>query len=76
MIRVGQAAQAPPFQEAAKALLTNLQLRKNVRHATDIIKRCGTDYEAAQHALSLILRFRHRAPNPAAVEAEPQPRLS
>ena len=46
------------------------------RHATDIIKRCGTDYEAAQHALSLILRFRHRAPNPAAVEAEPQPRLS
>ena len=39
-------------------------------------KRGGTDYEAAQHALSLILRFRHRAPNPAAVEAEPQPRLS
>jgi TIR domain len=41
------------------------------RHATNIIKRSCTDYEAAQHALSLILCFRHRHPQP-----EPQPVLS
>ena len=29
---------APPFQDAAKVLLNDAQLRKNVRHATDVIQ--------------------------------------
>jgi L-lactate dehydrogenase complex protein LldF len=37
-IRVGQAAQAPPFPEAAKQMVANSQLRRNVRNATDIIR--------------------------------------
>ncbi|MBV9155222.1 MAG: iron-sulfur cluster-binding protein [Acidobacteriaceae bacterium] len=36
-VRVGEAAQAPDFPAAAKDLLANAQLRKNVRHATDVI---------------------------------------
>ena len=31
-------ARAPSFQAAAKGLLTNSQLRKNVRHATGVIQ--------------------------------------
>jgi L-lactate dehydrogenase complex protein LldF len=38
MIRVGDAASAPPFPVAAKAALSNTQLRANVRHATDVIR--------------------------------------
>ncbi len=37
-VRVGEAAQAPPFPEAAKTLIANSQLRRNVRNATDIIR--------------------------------------
>lgn len=37
-VRVGEAAKAPPFPEAAKKLVTNSQLRRNVRNATDIIR--------------------------------------
>lgn len=37
-VRVGDAAKAPPFPEAAKKLVTNSQLRRNVRNATDIIR--------------------------------------
>jgi L-lactate dehydrogenase complex protein LldF len=36
-IRVGEAAEAPSFQKAAFTLLDDAQLRKNVRHATDVI---------------------------------------
>ena len=38
-IRVGQAAEALPFQKAALPLLDDSQLRKNVRHATNVITR-------------------------------------
>jgi L-lactate dehydrogenase complex protein LldF len=38
MIRVGDAAQAPDFPDAAKRALGNAQLRRNVRHATDVIR--------------------------------------
>lgn len=38
-IRVGDAANAPPFPSAALELLEDAQLRKNVRHATDVITR-------------------------------------
>ncbi|MGC2161823.1 MAG: LutB/LldF family L-lactate oxidation iron-sulfur protein [Silvibacterium sp.] len=38
-IRVGDAAEAPSFKEAAFTLLDDSQLRKNVRHATDAITR-------------------------------------
>jgi L-lactate dehydrogenase complex protein LldF len=38
VIRVGHAAEAPPFAEAAEALLGNAQMRANVRHATDVIR--------------------------------------
>jgi L-lactate dehydrogenase complex protein LldF len=43
MIRVGDAADAPSFPDAARTLLGNAQLRKNVRHATEVIrnKRAG-----------------------------------
>ena len=37
-IRVGDAAQAPDFETAAKTLLKDTQLRHNVRHATDVIR--------------------------------------
>ena len=37
MNRVGDAANAPPFPVAAKLALSNPQLRRNVRHATDVI---------------------------------------
>jgi L-lactate dehydrogenase complex protein LldF len=36
---VGEADQAPSFQKAALPLLEDAQLRKNVRHATDVIQR-------------------------------------
>ncbi|HEX4311161.1 MAG TPA: LutB/LldF family L-lactate oxidation iron-sulfur protein [Acidobacteriaceae bacterium] len=36
-VRVGEADQAPSFQKAALPLLEDAQLRKNVRHATDVI---------------------------------------
>jgi L-lactate dehydrogenase complex protein LldF len=35
---VGEAADAPPFPEAAQRLMANAQLRRNVRHATDVIR--------------------------------------
>jgi L-lactate dehydrogenase complex protein LldF len=38
-IRVGHAAEAPDFPEAAKELVANTQLRHNVRHATDVIRK-------------------------------------
>ncbi len=37
-IRVGKAAQAPPFPAVAKQLVHNSQIRHNVRHATDVIR--------------------------------------
>lgn len=38
-IRVAESAQAPSFQKAALPLLEDAQLRKNVRHATEVIQR-------------------------------------
>ena len=38
-IRVGDSASAPSFQKAALPLLEDAQLRKNIRHATDVIQR-------------------------------------
>jgi L-lactate dehydrogenase complex protein LldF len=38
-VRVGEAARAPDFPEAARDLLGNTQLRHNVRHATNVIRR-------------------------------------
>jgi L-lactate dehydrogenase complex protein LldF len=38
MIRVGDAATAPAFPDAARQALGNVQLRRNVRHATDVIR--------------------------------------
>jgi L-lactate dehydrogenase complex protein LldF len=38
MIRVGDAAAAPDFPAAAKDALANVQLRRNVRHATTVIR--------------------------------------
>ena len=38
MIRVGAAAEAPPFDELARRALANDQTRRNVRHATDVIR--------------------------------------
>ena len=38
-IRVSEADHAPSFQKAALPLLEDAQLRKNVRHATDVIQR-------------------------------------
>jgi L-lactate dehydrogenase complex protein LldF len=37
-VRVGEAAHAQDFPAAAKELLTNTQLRHNVRHATSVIR--------------------------------------
>ncbi len=37
-IRVAESAQAPSFQKAALPLLEDAQLRRNVRHATDVIQ--------------------------------------
>ncbi len=37
-VRVGEAASAPTFPAAAKQLIRNEQLRRNVRNATDIIR--------------------------------------
>ncbi len=37
-IRVGEAAHAPDFPAAAKDLLQNEQVRRNVRHATNVIR--------------------------------------
>ena len=37
-IRVGKAADAPSFPDAARKLVGNTQLRHNVRHATDVIR--------------------------------------
>ena len=38
MIRVGTAAEAPSFPDAARRALGDVQLRRNVRHATDVIR--------------------------------------
>jgi L-lactate dehydrogenase complex protein LldF len=37
-VRVGQAAGASTFPQAAKQLVSNTQVRANVRHATDVIR--------------------------------------
>lgn len=37
-VRVGKAAQAPDFPDAAQKLLGNAQLRNNLRHATNVIR--------------------------------------
>jgi len=37
-VRIGEAAEAPSFPAAAKKLVSNTQLRHNVRHATDVIR--------------------------------------
>jgi L-lactate dehydrogenase complex protein LldF len=37
-VRIGKAAEAPPFQEAARHALEDSQLRHNVRHATHVIR--------------------------------------
>jgi L-lactate dehydrogenase complex protein LldF len=37
-VRVGEAAEAPAFPTAAQKLITNTQLRHNVRHATNVIR--------------------------------------
>jgi L-lactate dehydrogenase complex protein LldF len=38
-VRVGDAAQAPAFEAAAKKVLQDTQIRHNVRHATDVIRK-------------------------------------
>ena len=38
-VRVGEAAEAPSFPAAAQKLMGNAQLRHNVRHATDVIRK-------------------------------------
>lgn len=38
-VRVGDSASAPSFQKAALPILDDSQLRKNVRHATEVIQR-------------------------------------
>ena len=38
MIRVGDAATAPAFPDAARTALADPQLRRNVRHATEVIR--------------------------------------
>jgi L-lactate dehydrogenase complex protein LldF len=48
-IRVGEAAEAPSFQKAALTLLDDTQLRKNVRHATDVITHKRAQVVAEQH---------------------------
>ncbi|MGB7189837.1 MAG: LutB/LldF family L-lactate oxidation iron-sulfur protein [Acidobacteriaceae bacterium] len=48
-IRVGEAAKAPSFQKAAHTLLKDDQLRKNVRHATDVITDKRAHVVAEQH---------------------------
>ena len=57
MIRVGNAAEAAPFEQGAKLALANGQLRRNVKHATDVIrtKRAAVvgempDWEALREA--------------------------
>jgi L-lactate dehydrogenase complex protein LldF len=65
-IRVGHAADAPSFPEAAKKLIQNTQLRHNVRHATGVIRRkravvvgelddweelCAAAHEIKEHTL-------------------------
>lgn len=37
-VRVGHAAEAPSFPQAAEKLVRNTQLRRNVRHATNVIR--------------------------------------
>lgn len=48
-IRVGEAAEAPSFQKAALPLLDNTQLRKNVRHATNVITNKRAIVVGEQH---------------------------
>ncbi|HEY6249886.1 MAG TPA: LutB/LldF family L-lactate oxidation iron-sulfur protein [Candidatus Angelobacter sp.] len=37
-VRIGRAAEAPPFQQAARHALEDSQLRHNMRHATHVIR--------------------------------------
>ncbi len=60
-VRIGWSATAPDFQDAAKVSLQNAQLRRNVKHATDVIraKRAKvvnevTDWEQLRQAGSAI----------------------
>jgi L-lactate dehydrogenase complex protein LldF len=47
-VRVGESANAQPFPRAALPLLQDEQLRKNVRHATDVIQRKRAQVVAEQ----------------------------
>lgn len=38
-VHVGEAARAPDFPTAARKLMANTQMRHNVRHATDVIRK-------------------------------------
>jgi L-lactate dehydrogenase complex protein LldF len=69
-IRVGDSATALPFQKAALPLLEDSQLRKNIRHATEVIQRkrgivAGElpDWQALRDAAAAIKRhtLRHLA---------------
>jgi len=60
-IRVGESASAPSFQKAALPLLEDAQLRRNIRHATDVIQRKRglvvaetTDWQELRSAASAI----------------------
>jgi L-lactate dehydrogenase complex protein LldF len=60
-VRVGESASAPSFPKAALPLLDDAQLRKNVRHATDVIQRKRaavvaeqTDWQQLRDAASAI----------------------
>jgi len=62
-IRVGDSVKAPSFQKAALPLLNDAQLRKNVRHATEVIQRkrdmvAGElpDWQALREAAAAIKR--------------------
>jgi len=78
MIRVGDAAVAPDFPVAAKTALANVQLRRNVRHATTVIrdKRAAvvgemTDWEELRDAGAAIALYplsAFRAMNDAALD--------
>jgi L-lactate dehydrogenase complex protein LldF len=48
-VRVGHAAEAPSFPEAAARLIRDTQLRHNVRHATGVIRRKRARVVSEQH---------------------------
>ena len=77
MIRVGDARSAPPFPTAAKEALNNGQLRRNVRHATSVIRSKRDravaelpDWEALRSAAERIKRHTLRNLNRYLVQFE------